>query len=359
VVERGEGLGGRLGGPLLALVAMLAVGTLGYMLIEGWSLLDALYMTVMTVTTVGYREVHPLTDLGRLFTMALILSGVGAIFYTLTAAMGYVFEGQLTHNWERRRMQARVNRMSGHFILCGYGRVGRQVASDLRREGAEMVVIDVNQPSLDDAAADGLAIVRGNATEDEVLREAGIERARGLIAAIADDADNIFVTLSARALRPDLPIVARANYLDAEHKLRRAGATRVVSPYIMAGQQMAMLAVRPSAVDFVETLLGGTGGDLLLEDVRVAHGSPLVGTTIAEARGQFASGATLLAVRHAGRMLAPPPVELTLGPDDIIVVAGTDVQLRDVEDACRGATGDGRRAVAHPQRGGQETPAVE
>ena len=127
----------------------------------------------------------------------------------------------------------------------------------------------------------------------------------------------------------------------------------------MAGQQMAMLAVRPSAVDFVETLLGGTGGDLLLEDVRIAHGSPLAGTTVAEARGQFASGATLLAVRHAGRMLAPPPVELTLGPDDIIVVAGTDRQLRDVEDACRGATVDGRRPVAHPRRGGPEPSGVE
>lgn len=344
MAPRGEPSNRRLVGPLLALIAILLAGTLGYTLIEGWTVADALYMTVITISTVGYREVHPLSGPGMVFTGLLLLSGVGLLFYSFTSVAGYIFEGQLTQRWERRRMERRVGRLERHYILCGYGRVGRQIARDLRRDGAPIVVIDVNQPSLDQAAADGLPIVYGNATEDEVLREAGIERARGLITAIADDADNIFVTLSARALRPDLPIVARANYDDVVHKLRRAGANQIVSPYAMAGQQMALLAVRPSVVNFVETLLHGAGGDLLLEDLQIAEGAALIGMTVAAARARFADAATLLALQRDGRMLAPPPADLTLQAGDVIAVIGTGAQLRAVEEACA-APGDARRTA--------------
>lgn len=326
----------RLRGPLLALGVVLAFGTLGYMILEGWSFLDAAYMAVITVATVGFGEVHPLSAGGRFFTIALIFLGVGALSYTFTVVTSMIVDGHLTQRWEARRMEQRLRQLNEHYILCGYGRVGRQIARDFQRERVPFVVIDVNQASLDLAAAEGLAIVYGNATEDEVLRRAGIARAAGLIAAIADDADNIFVTLSARALRPTLPIVARANYDDAVHKLRRAGASHVVSPYAMAGQQMALLAVRPSAVDFVETLLYGTGGNLLLEDVRILDTSPLVGVSVATARVRFASGATLLALRRAGQLLAPPPADAILQADDIIVLVGTDAQLREVEAACAG-----------------------
>ncbi len=335
-MDRGEPSGWRLGGPLLALVMTLATGTLGYVLIEGWSVEDAFYMAVTTLATVGYGEIHPLSRVGRIFTSGLILLGVGAIFYAFSSVTGFVFEGQLTQRWERRRMERRVGQVGDHFILCGYGRMGRQIARDLLREGVGFVVTDVNQASLDVAANDGLLVVYGNATEDDVLRRAGIERARGLITAVANDSDNIFVTLSARALRPDLPIVARANYDDAVHKLRRAGATQVVSPYSMAGQQMALLAVRPSTVDFVETLLRGAGGDLLLEDVRIAPASPLVERSIGEARRRFAAGATLLAIQRDGQMLAPPPEDLTVRAGDVIAAVGTGSQLRTLEHACEG-----------------------
>lgn len=326
----------QLGGPLLVLGLTLVVGTCGYVLIESWSWEDAAYMVVTTMATVGFGEVHPLSRAGRLFTMVLIVVGVGAVFYTFSSFMAFVFEGHLTHRWERRRMETRVQRLSNHFVLCGYGRVGRQIARELQREGAQFVVIDVNQGSLEDAVRDGHLVVHGNASDDDVLRQASICRASGLITAIAEDANNIFVTLSARALRPDLPIVARANYEDTVPKLRRAGATRVVSPYTMAGQQMAMLAVRPAAVDFVETLLRGTGSDLLLEDIEIASASPLVGASVAQVRGRFAAGATLLALRRGGRMLAPPPVEMTVQAGDIIAVAGTGSQLRLVENVCTG-----------------------
>lgn len=324
--------------PIAALLAVIVVGTLGYMVIEGWGFDDAIYMTMITIGTVGFGEVHPLSTVGRHFTSLLIVGGIVAISYTVTVITGLVIEGHLTNYWVRRRMQRRAAHMEGHYIICGYGRVGRQIVEDFRREGCQFVVIDVNQSSLETAVKDGLVVIYGNATEDEVLQRAGVMRARGLIAAVANDADNIFVTLSARALRPEMPIVARANYEDAVRKLRLAGATRVVSPYTMAGQQMAQLAVRPAAVDFVETLLRGAGGDLLLEDVRVAPGSSLIATTVAALRARFPDGATLAAIQRGGRLLAPPPADLVLQADDVIAIVGTDTQLRALERACEGAS---------------------
>jgi voltage-gated potassium channel len=312
------------------------VGTVGYVAIEGWTWEDAAFMVVTTVSTVGYGEVHPLSHAGRLFTIALILVGVGCLFYTFGSLMGYVFEGHLGRHLESRHMEARVRNASNHFVLCGYGRVGRQVVRELQRESLPFVIIDVNQESLADAARDGHMVVPGNAADDAVLRAAGIERACGLIAAVAEDADNIFVTLSARALRADLPIVARANRLDTVRKLQLAGANHVVSPYTMAGQQMAMLAVRPTAVDFVDTLLRGAGGDLLLEDIVVAPGSPLVGTVVASLRRQLPGSAVLLALRRDNRVVSPLPDDLVVDSGDAVAIAGTAAQLRAVEAMCVG-----------------------
>jgi voltage-gated potassium channel len=268
--------------------------------------------------------------------MLLIFVGVGSLFYAFGSVMSYVFEGHLLRQLESRRMESRVQRITDHLVLCGYGRVGRQVAQELLREGITLVVIDVNQASLEDASHDGHLIVHGNAADDDVLREAGLERARGLIAAVAEDADNIFVTLSAHALRPELPIVARANRLDAVRKLYLAGASHVVSPYTMAGQQMAMLAVRPTAVHFVETLLRGAGGDLLLEDVLVAPDSVLVGASVAEVRQRFLGTAVLLAIRRGKRVLAPLPEDVVVGAGDTLAVTGTEADLRLVEALCIG-----------------------
>jgi voltage-gated potassium channel len=336
MMSPGTSLTRRLTGPIVALLATIAIGTVGYMLIEGWGFADAFYMTMITIGTVGFGEVQPLSATGRAFTSFLIVAGIVGISYTVTVITGLVIEGHLTQHWERRRMERRMAKQRDHYIICGYGRVGRQIVDEFRREKCEFVVIDVNQPSLAQAVGDGLTVIYGNATEDDVLHRAGIARARGLIAAVANDADNIFVTLSARALRPEMPIVARANYEDAVRKLRLAGATRVVSPYTMAGQQMAMLAVRPAAVDFVETLLRGAGGDLLLEDVRVAPGSSLVSVSVAELRARFPDGATLAAIQREGRLLAPPPADLILQPHDVIAIVGTDAQLRALERACEG-----------------------
>ncbi len=233
-------------------------------------------------------------------------------------------------------MDQRIRRTAGHVIVCGYGRVGRQAVEELRRDG-QTVVVDAAEAVLADAARDGLPVMHGDATEDETLHHAGIARAAGLISTVATDAGNVFITLSARALRPDLAIVSRADHDDAIPKLRRAGANQVVSPYAMGGRQMAQLAVRPSTVNFVETLLRGADGvadsELLLEDIRVAEGSAVVDHTVADLRSSHGS-VMVLAVQRDGRSLLPPPVELRLRPGDVIAAIGREQDLGPLEQAC-------------------------
>jgi voltage-gated potassium channel len=317
--------------PLLLLAALLVLGTLGYMLIEGFPFLDAAYMTVITISTVGYGEVRPLGPGGRLFTMALIVVGVGGALFMLTELVRFVYEGQLGHALWRRRMERRVNALRDHFILCGYGRVGRQIADDLTRARSPFVVVDTDPTGLQLATERGLSVVEGDAGTDEVLRRAGVERARALIAAVAHDADNIYVTLSARALNPRLQIVARANADESIPKLLRAGADRAVSPYEMGGHRMAMLALRPLSVDFIDAAFRGKDSELLLEDVQVRSGSRLVGRPVEAIQSELAPGVSILAIKRDSTILPRPAAELTLNPGDELVVIGAPAQLQRLE----------------------------
>jgi voltage-gated potassium channel len=319
--------------PTVVILAVLAIGTLGFMLIEGWGFLDALYMSVTTMATVGFGEIHPLSQTGRAFTIALIILGVGGALYLLTTMMQFVFEGHLGRNLERRRMDRRIEQLRQHFILCGLGRVGRQVAQDFKEAGVQFIVVDNSQQAIDNVTSLGYLWVRGDATDDDTLRRAGIERARGLVTCVQSDSDNIFVTLSARALRADLFIVARGNNDDAAPKLRRAGADRVVSPYSIGGRQMAMLATRPAAVEFVDRVLGGAGIDLLLEDVTVRDGSSLVGKTVREVTQIIAPGVTILAIRRDRHLIAQPEAEVLVTVGDDLVAIGSSAQLRALESA--------------------------
>lgn len=314
---------GRLTGPALAFLCTLVVGTAGYMLIEGWSFSDAFYMVAMTVTTVGFGEVHPLSTQGRILTIGLIGAGVMLVWYTMSLLVATIVESSFRQRWEKRRMDQRIRRMAGHIIVCGYGRVGRQAVDELRRDRQAVVIVETSQAALVEAEGEGLPVIQGDATEDETLQHAGITRAAGLISTVATDAGNVFVTLSARALRPDLAIVARADNDDAVPKLRRAGANQVVSPYAMGGRQMAQLAVRPSAVDFVETLLRGTDGELLLEDIRVADGGVVAGISIASLQREHPK-VMLMAVQRDRRSHLPPPPDLRLQPGDVIAAAGRE-----------------------------------
>jgi len=210
---------------------IILVGGVGYWLIEGWSWVDAIYMSIITVTTVGFGEIHPLSPVGRVFTTLLIVLGVAGITYAFSALTNYVIAGELGGILERRRMARRVNSMREHYIVCGFGRVGRQVCVELKREGEPLVVVDANPSSVGRAESQGYLVVVGDAGDDQILQEAGIGRALGLVATVDSDAANLLVALSARALNPDLYIVARANLEDTEAKMLRVGADRVISPY--------------------------------------------------------------------------------------------------------------------------------
>lgn len=316
---------------LLAVPALVALGTIGYMVLEGWSLSDALFMAVTTITTVGYGEVRPLTERGRAFTIVLLLVGLAALWYGLSVLVSVVVEGELGTRWGARRMERQLKEVRGQHIVAGYGRVGRQTAQALRDLGQQVVIVD-HEPAANAAAATaGFLVVAGDATEDATLVRAGVERAAGLVAALGSDADNVFVTLSARALHPTLPIVARANEGGAVPKLTRAGAKQVVSPYAMAGRQMARLALRPGTVDFIENLFAGAAGSLVIENVRVDAGSSLAGLRIEQLR-ERAPQVVILAVLRGGQSIAPPAPDLVLASGDEIAAMGNEASLRLLEE---------------------------
>jgi voltage-gated potassium channel len=263
--------------------------------------------------------------------MLLIVVGVGGALFTLTELVRIVYDGQLGRTLWRRRMNRRIGAFRDHFILCGYGRVGRQIAEDLARSNVPFVVVDTDPNGVQLAAERGLAVVEGDAGSDDVLRQAGVERARGLVSAVAEDADNIYVTLSARALNPTLSIVVRANAEESVSKLERAGADRVVSPYMMGGHRMAMLALRPLAVEFVDSIFIGGSSEVLLEEVEVSPASHLVGRTIDELQTALAPGISVLAVRRHATILARPESATTLLAGDELVAMGTAQQLKGLE----------------------------
>jgi voltage-gated potassium channel len=316
---------------IAALLAVLTAGAVGYMVIEGWSFLDAIYMTVTTVTTVGFREIHELSDKGRIFTIGLIVFGVGVMLYGLTAMVQYFIEVQWMNLFGGRRMKERISKLKDHIILCGYGEVGVEVARTLEKEGTPFVAVDTDQQAIARAMVNGHLYIQGDATRDETLSEARIQQARGLVASAGNDADNIFITLSAKGLRPGLFVVARADAREAESKLRRAGADRVIFPLALAGRRLAMLALRPLLVDFVDTTMHSRDRALILEDVKVGQGSPVAGLTLKEGRS-CCGGAVFLAVKKRdGNLLTNPPQETLLELGDELIVVGTREQLRSLE----------------------------
>lgn len=322
----------------ISLIAVVAIGTFGYQALEGWSWFDALYMTVTTITTIGGGEPAPMDLTGKSWTIGVVVFGFGVLTYTLLALVGFVIEGHFGVAVEERRMRRRARKMDQHYILCGFGRVGREIAREFIQERIAFVIVDINQDSLDRAAAEGFTVVHGNASEIDVLQAAGIMRARGLITAVDADADNIYVTLSARVLRPDLRIVARANREDSEQKLRLAGANRVISPYTIGGRRMASLAMRPTAVDFVDTVLSANNGQLLLEDLTIPATSPWVGRTLA---ALFPDGdeAFVLAHKHEGTMFFRPGPQTTLAAGDELVAAGPPAAILALEERVSRAAG--------------------
>mgnify|MGYP001046825924 CR=1 FL=1 len=320
---------------LIILGSIVAAGTIGYMLIEGWSPIDAIYMTMITISTVGYGEVHPLTHAGRIFSICLIVGGVSGALFVLSAFVEYVVEGKLRATIGRRQMKAKIAKLKDHFILCGYGRVGEEIARTFSEEGVPFVIIDSRPENTAMAEEQGYLCLLGDATSDKLLIEAGIERARGLVASVGSDVDNTYITLSARGLRPDLFIEARASSEETETKLKRAGADRVVSPNSIGARRMAMLALRPTVVDFIDTVTYGRGRELEMENIAVGSDSPLVGQTVEAIRHQ--SKAAMLAIsKKGGKPLANPPSDRVIEAGDRLIVIGTKEQLKALECLCEG-----------------------
>jgi voltage-gated potassium channel len=311
------------------LVVVIASGTVGYLLL-GLSLLDALYQSVTTVTTVGFREVGEPTGPFKVFTIVLVLAGVGCVLYALSVLLDALVEGRFQDRLGRRRMQRTIDELSGHVIVAGWGRVGKAISAALGRHGVRVVVVDRDPARV--ASVDGLT-VEGDATEDDVLRLAGIDRARTLVAALDADADNLYVTLSARQARPDLFIVARARMESAESKLLQAGADRVVNPQAIGGARMAALVEQPHVTDFLDVVMHDAALEFRLEEVTVAPTSPIVGRTLRDAQLRDTTGALVLAMRDtAGGFRTNPPPDEEVRAGEVLIAIGTPTQLKALAD---------------------------
>ena len=309
---------------MAGLLALLVYGTAGYMLLEGYGFLDALFMTVITVSTVGFEEVRRLDAAGEAFTISVIAFGVIDFLYTFGVLVELLSSGEWQRHRRARRVQRRLDDLRDHVIVCGYGRTGRQAVFELTQSQQSFVVIEWNPDGLASVEQDRVLNVLGDASNDEVLQRAGIRRARALISAVDSDERNVYIVLTARTLRPDLYIVARSSHPNSAEKLRRAGADRVVSPYTLSGRRMAALAMQPAVVDTFDLLVGGADTSMRVEELVVgAVGGK--GRTAAELRR---SGAVLLALRSGdGALRVGPGDEETLRPDDIVVAMGTRDQL--------------------------------
>ena len=317
--------------PVLLLILALSYGTIGFRVIEDYPWLDALYMTVTTLTTVGFGEIHPLSTAGRAFAISLITFGVLAVFDLIAVFTSLLASGRLSRSIERRAMQRRIRDLRDHYVVCAYGRVGRAATQELLRRGAEVVVIEVQEALEPLLAEAGIAYLIGDPSEEAVLEEAGVGRARALLCAVDSDVVNVYITLSARALYPNLFIIARAARPESVEKLHRAGANRVVSPYAVSGVRMASMALQPAVLEFVDMV--SVDPDLRIEEVVVGPRSALSKRSVRDVCAPY-DGVMVLAVRNAdGDLLIPPRAETVLGEGDLIIVIGPAAALGDLASA--------------------------
>ena len=318
----------RIGYIAASLLGITVVGTAGYTLIEGWSLVESFYMTMITVTTVGFNEVRELSTAGRMFTVALMLLGVGAVFYGIAIIAEVRFEERIRQIFGRRKLVKELDRLENHHIICGYGRIGSTVAAEYARESLPHVIIEKDASIAAHLDQEGRLVILGDATLDEILMEAHVEKARSLVCALATDAENVFVTLSARALNPDLFILSRAALVSSIGKMEAAGANHVVSPYIMGGMRMAQSVLRPKLAGFLDEVTGHATTDLDFDEVTVPEGSNLVGMALRESKISQETGVYLLSIRHnSGEMRFNPGPDFEIQAGDHLYALGTPEEV--------------------------------
>ncbi len=319
---------------LFLIVLVISFGTLGYMFIEGWDLLDSLYMTIITLASVGYKEVHDLSFNGRIFTIVLVVGGVGTVAYALTSAARIIIEGELQDVFGRRRLENKIKGLKDHYIICGYGRMGKIICKELREKNQKFVVIEKKTDLMADT--DDTLIIQGDATSDEALKEVGIDKAKGLISVLPTDAENLFVVLSARGLNPHLLIVARAGEEGSEKKLLRAGADKVVSPYHIGGLRIAHTILKPAVVDFIEFATKSGNIDLQMEEITIQEASQLSGLTLDECGIGRELGIIIVAIKKAdGDLKFNPTFRSAIHAGDTLIALGEISKMKILEDMAK------------------------
>jgi len=315
---------------LALIVFIVSFGTIGYMVVEGWNFQDSLYMTVTTLTTVGYREVRELTSVGRWFTIILIIGGVGTMLYALSTGAKVLLEGEIQEALGRRRLEKKIRELRDHYIVCGYGRMGKIIVKELKSQRVKFVAIEKNAISQEKEEA---FLVIGDATQDELLKEVGIERAKGLITVLPTDAENLYVVLSAKGLNPNLFIVARAGEEGSEQKLLRAGADRVISPYLIGGLRIAHTVLKPAVVDFIELATQSGNIDLQLEEIPIPDVSRFSGLSLDQCGFGKDLGIIIVGIKKtSGDMQFNPTYRTLIEPGDTLIALGETSKLKVLEE---------------------------
>jgi voltage-gated potassium channel len=315
-----------------ALAVLIALGTAGYMTIEGWRLIDAFYMTVTTISTVGFREVHSLSDRGMLFTTLLIIFGVSVLWYTIGKFAQIMFEGQFERYIGRKKVEKRIESLKDHYIICGFGRIGSLICREFAAKPIPFVVVENKPEVIEKIEAEGYAFIRGNATDDETLLRAGIKRAKGLVSVVTSDTENVYITLTARGLNPGLFILARAGEEGSDVKLQRAGANKVISPYHIGGSRMAQAILRPNVVDFIEIATGRDHLDLQMEEITVPEHSSYSGENLLSSGFRKQTGVIIVGIKKAtGKMVFNPESHTRVDGRDTLIVLGEPSAIMKLE----------------------------
>lgn len=327
---------------MIVLLLLVSAGTIGFMTIEKWRLLDALYMTVITLGTVGFKEVHDLSDSGKVFTMVLIVVGVSVLGYIVGSLAQIMFEGQIQRVIGRKKVEKRIDALNEHYIICGFGRIGSLICKEFHANGLPFMVVEKDPEALEKLDDEGYLYLKGDATMDETLLKAGIKRAKGLISVVTSDTANVYITLTARGLNPDLYILARSGEEGSDIKLKRAGANKVVSPYFIGGTRMAQSILRPNVVDFIEIATGSEHMDLQMEEIAIPPHSAFAGETLVSSGFRKEIGVIIVGIKKGhGKMVFNPHSQSKIEGNDTLIVLGEPVAINKLEDLVgREATDD-------------------
>ncbi len=316
-------------------IFIIAIGIIGYMTIEGWTFLDSAYMTIITLTTVGFKEVHQISPNGQVFTIVLICFGIGFVFYVVGAIVQFTIEGEIQTLLGRRKLDKKINRIKNHYIICGYGRIGKVIYDTLIKKISKIVVIDKNIQILKDMEKNSILYVAGDAVDEDILEKANIRKAKGIIAALGSDANNVFLVLTAKQLNPDLFILARASHQKgAKSKLLAAGASQVQSPYDIGAKNMAQSILRPTVTNFIELAITDKRNEIQIEEIPINENSPFLNVMLKDSGIRQKFNLIIIAIKKPDNtMIFNPSFETTLRKGDIIIALGENSNLKNLEKA--------------------------